>query len=123
MMRSFLQLTHNEQTGIKKIPLTINNMVKLIPVSDIIRIESSSNYSIIYFTTGSKLTVSRTLKAFEEHLAPYNFIRIHQSHLINREHVTGFKNGEKAYIIMKGNDVIEISRRKKQEVLQLLKGL
>ncbi|MBK7698943.1 MAG: LytTR family transcriptional regulator [Saprospiraceae bacterium] len=42
-----------------------------------IRVESSSNYSTIFFEGGKKLRVSKTLKEFEELLTPYNFLRIH----------------------------------------------
>jgi two-component system LytT family response regulator len=107
----------------KKIPISTGTNVQLVPVVDIIRVESQSNYSIFYFTNQPKQTVTKTLKEIEEQLAPYNFLRIHHSHLINLDKVIGYKNQDSGYVIMQGNEIIEISRRKKQEVIQRLNTL
>lgn len=110
-------------TASKKVALPSGNSVQLVPATEIIRIESLSNYSIVFFTDRPKFTIARTLKEFEEQLSPFAFLRVHHSHLINLEHVIGYKNTDSGYVIMKGNDIIEISRRKKQEVLQRLNAL
>ncbi len=121
-MTAFLeQLKHNGVA--KKIPLTSDNTVQFVPVHEIIRIESLSNYSTVYFTSRAKLLVAKTLKEFEDQLLPHNFLRVHHSHLINLEHVIGYKNVDGGYIIMQGNEMVEISRRKKQEVMQRLNAL
>lgn len=122
LVTSFLaQMKTNGNT--KKISIASDNAVQFVPVNDIIRIESSSNYSIVYFTSRTKTVVSKTLKEFEDQLTPHNFLRIHHSHLINLAHVIGYKNHDGGYIIVQGNDAIEISRRKKQEVMKRLDTL
>lgn len=108
---------------IKKIPIASDNTVQFVPVNDIIRIESQSNYSTVHFTSRTKLLVAKTLKEFEDQLTPHNFLRVHHSHLVNLAHVIGYKNQDSGYIIMQGNEIIEISRRKKSEVLQRLNAL
>ena len=108
---------------IKKIPISSDNTVQFIPVNEIIRIESQSNYSTVHFTSRTKILVAKTLKEFEEQLIHYNFLRVHHSHLINLEHVIGYKNKDSGYIIMQGNETIEISRRRKVEVMQRLNTL
>ncbi len=122
MMQSFLQQMKSNITA-KKIALPSNNTVQFVPVNEIIRIESQSNYSIVYFIDRPKLTIARTLKEFEEQLQSCNFLRVHHSHLINMEHIIGYKNVDSGYVIMKGNDIVEISRRKKQEVFQRLNAI
>ncbi len=122
LVTSFLrQMKANGTT--KKIAIPSDNTVQFVPVSEIVRIESNSNYSTVYFTSRIKILVAKTLKEFEDQLAAHNFLRIHHSHLINLEHVIGYKNQDGGYVIMQGNDAIEISRRKKQEVLQRLHTL
>lgn len=118
-LNHFLQ-QYNGNT-IHKISLTMGTATQFVPINEIVRIESQSNYSTIYFTNKSKQLVTKTLKDLEEQLAPHNFLRVHHSHLINIEHVIGYKNQDSGYLIMQGNEVVEISRRKKQEVLQRLK--
>lgn len=122
LVQSFLSQMKTNGSA-KKIRLASDNEVQFVPVNDIIRIESSSNYSIVYFTGRTKMLVSKTLKEFEEQLSTHNFLRVHHSHLINLEHVIGYKNQDGGYIIVQGNDAIEISRRKKQEVMKRLDTL
>ncbi|MCW3121089.1 MAG: two component transcriptional regulator, LytTR family [Flavipsychrobacter sp.] len=123
LVNAFLQQVKPAANTIKRIPIPSNDTTQFVPVNEIIRVESQSNYSNIYFTSRPKLLVARTLKEFEDQLLPFGFIRVHNSHLINLEHVIGYKNVDGGYIIMQGNEVIEISRRKKQEVLQRLNKL
>ena len=118
LINNFLQQFKNN--AVKKISIPIGNSVQLVPVNEIVRVESDSNYSTIYFTNRPKQVVTKTLKDLEEQLTPHNFIRIHHSHLVNAEHVIGYKNQDSGYLIVYGNEVVEISRRKKQEVLQQL---
>jgi len=108
---------------VKKIGIPTGTVTQFVPVNEIVRIESQSNYSIIYFINRPKQTVTRTLKDMEEQLAPYNFIRVHHSHLVNFDHVIGYKNQDSGYIIVYGNEIIEISRRKKQEVMERLQAI
>ena len=123
MVQSFLDQMKKNNTAAKKIALPSNNTVQFVQVNEIIRIESQSNYSIIYFIDRPKLTIAKTLKEFEEQLQSFNFLRVHHSHLINMEHIVGYKNVDSGYLIMKGNDIIEISRRKKHEVFQRLNAI
>jgi len=123
LITSFLKEIKSNNASVKKIPIPSENAIQFVPVNEIVRIESQSNYSTIYFTSRSKLLVAKTLKEFEDQLIPFNFLRVHHSHLINLEHVIGYKNLDGGYVIMYGNDTVEISRRKKQEVLARLNSI
>jgi two-component system LytT family response regulator len=120
LINTFLQQIKPGNNTIKKIAIPSADTTQFVPVNEIVRIESQSNYSMVYFVSRPKLLVSRTLGDFESQLEPFNFLRVHHSHLINLEHVIGYKNTDGGYVIMQGNDAVEISRRKKQEVIQRL---
>jgi two-component system LytT family response regulator len=120
LVQAFLQQIKPGNMSVKKVPIPSNETIQFVPVKEIIRIESQSNYTTVYFTNRVKLVVAKTLKDFEDQLISYGFLRVHHSHLVNLEHVVGYKNTDGGYIIMQGNEVIEISRRKKQEVLKRL---
>jgi two-component system, LytTR family, response regulator len=109
-----------KSNAVKKIAIPTGTTTQFVPVNEIVRAESQSNYSTIYFTNRPKQVITKTLKELEEQLTPYNFFRVHHSHLVNLDHVIGYKNQDSGYIIMHGNEIIEISRRKKQEVMQKL---
>jgi two-component system LytT family response regulator len=105
-----------------KITLTTANEMLVIHTSDIIRIESDNNYSMFYFTNRPKLLISKTLKEFEVNLATHHFFRIHQSHLINLDHVTSVHTTEGGYVELTQGHKVEISRRRKAEFFALLKN-
>jgi len=115
--QSFQNIKENE---VKKIAVLIGSVTQLVPINEIIRVESHSNYSIIHFSNRLKQTIAKTLKEMEELLTPHNFLRIHHSHLINPQHIIGFKNKDNGQVVMYGNVIIEVSRRKKKEVIQKL---
>ncbi|HMS97903.1 MAG TPA: LytTR family DNA-binding domain-containing protein [Saprospiraceae bacterium] len=104
-----------------KITLSVQGSMHIIPIADIIRIEADSNYSIFYIKDKARLMVSRTLKDFEAQLSAHSFFRIHQSHLINMQHVSGIQRNDGDFVIMDNGDKVELSRRKKAEFLALIK--
>jgi two-component system LytT family response regulator len=61
------------------------------------------------------------LKEYEELLEPQlSFIRIHKTHIFNIEHITKFMKTDGGYIIMSDGSQVEVSRRKKQELMERL---
>ncbi len=92
-------------------------------IPDIIRVEAASNYCHFYIGAKPKVVVAKTLKEYEKLLAPCNFFRVHQSHLINLHCVEYFKPGIEEYVILTNGEQIEVSRRRKAEFLQQLAAL
>jgi two-component system LytT family response regulator len=107
----------------KKIVIPTVNGLVFVPVSDIIRCESSVNYTTIFLRDKQKITVAKTLKEFEEMLTPYRFFRVHNSHLINLTHVKEYHKGKGGFIYMADNTEIEVSTRRKDDFLKVLADL
>ena len=105
-----------------RLALSTTQELLLVNTDDIIRIEANNNYSHFYFTNRPKLIVSKTLKDFDDQLTGQHFFRVHQSHLINLKHVLSVNSQDGDYVLLAGNQRVEISRRKKAEFLQLLKN-
>ena len=91
---------------------------QIIQIDTIIRIKAISNYCKLFFTNGSTLVVAKVLKWFDEALTEKGFIRIHRSHLINTSCITGFKNSRAGKIILKNDEEIDMSRRRKTYFLK-----
>ena len=92
--------------------------LEFILIKNVIRIESSSNYSRLFFANGESLLVTKQLKEFEELLVPYRFCRVHNIHLINLNYVKKYIRGEGGSVIMENGDEIDVSRRKKDDFLR-----
>lgn len=106
----------------EKIALPTQKEIFLVPVKNIVRCESSNNYTKFFLSNGASHLISRPLYEYDEMLAPYGFIRCHQSHLVNRKHVASILNEDAGYLMMDGSgDKIPIAKQRKKEVRNALK--
>jgi two-component system LytT family response regulator len=110
----------NSRSQNDKITIVTNEGVDFYEISQILRLESSSNYSKIHFKDGKILLVTKLLKDFEEILVPYRFYRIHNSHLINLSYIKKYLRGDGGQVIMQNEEIIDVARRKKEEFLKLI---
>jgi two-component system LytT family response regulator len=117
VLRHSLSSTKSQE---EKIAIPTSEGLEFIPIKNIIHIESSSNYSKLFFTDGKSILVTKLLKDFEDLLSPYNFYRVHNSHLINLAYIKKYIRGEGGQVVMQNGEVIDVARRKKEEFLKLI---
>lgn len=110
-------LKYNIEENDKKIVLKTTNNQHIVLVKDIIRLEADTAYTTFY-VNNNKITVSKNLKYYQEILDD-GFIRCHQSHLVNNLHIIGVH--KKEFIKMSNEELIPISLRKKNEIIQQIK--
>lgn len=118
LLENIQQMNHN--AIYQRIALPISDGFKFIFTDDIIRCASSNNYTNIYLKNGEKILVSRTLKDFENNLNVYPFCRVHNSHLINVKYVQEFVKTDSSILVMTDGTEVEVSRRKKDELIRML---
>jgi two-component system LytT family response regulator len=110
----------NPKSQEDQIAIPTNDGLEFLQIKQIIRIESSSNYSKLFLLSGQHLLVTRQLKDFEELLQDYRFYRVHHSHLINLNFITRYIRGDGGQIVLRNGDMIDVSRRKKEVFLKLI---
>jgi len=115
-----LHKLNHPATQIEKIALPTMDGLQLISVNSIISCISSSNYSILLLKNNQKITVSRTLKEVEELLEDYAFLRVHHSYLVNLNEINKYIRGEGGYLLMSDGSSVDVSRSKKEVLLQKL---
>lgn len=87
---------------------------------EIIRLEGEGNYTKFYFTDKSFLLTTYTMKNYEDILINYDFLRVHKSHLVNKEHIVNYTAD--GMLTMSDHSRVEISRRRKADVIAELKN-
>jgi two-component system LytT family response regulator len=102
----------------KRIALPLADKIEFIAINQIIRLEADSNYTRIFLEGKKEYLVCKTLKEYQEILEPHNFLRTHQSHLINRRKIAAYMKIDGGYIAMTDGSNVPISRQKKEEVLK-----
>ena len=106
----------------KKITIPSIDEIHFVHIDDIVRLQSDDNYTIFHKSDGKKIVASKTIKSFEEMFSPFNFFRVHRSHLINLNYIKKFVKGS-SYIIMDDELKIEVSRRRKAVFMEKVKEL
>lgn len=104
----------------QRIALTTLKETRFVKTGDIVRCESSNNYSTFYLNNDEELLVSRPIYEFEEILAGYGFIRCHQSHLVSKKYVRSWKKEYGDYLLLINGTEIPVSRNKKDLVKKAL---
>jgi two-component system, LytTR family, response regulator len=120
MMEVLRQSIQPEKEAARKILLKDMNAVYVVSVDSIIRCEASDNYTTFFLTDQAPIVVSRPLKEYDEMLAPLKFIRVHQSHLINLNHLQQFNKREGGSIKMKDGSEVPVSSRKREALIAQL---
>ncbi len=103
----------------QRIALTTGDGMIFVPTKDILYCNAESNYTNVVLTGGRKILVSKVLKEIDEALAGPDFFRIHNSYLVNLNHITKFVRGDGGYVVMQDGASVSISRSKRQEFMEL----
>ena len=112
-----------DKKGPKRLALHTLEKIQVVEIAEIVRCESSGNYTTFYFSDGKNLLVTKTLKEYDKMLNEHEFVRVHQSHLINAIHIREYIKTEGGYIVMKDGTRVPVSIRKKPTVIKMLGGL
>ncbi|MEO6305878.1 MAG: LytTR family DNA-binding domain-containing protein, partial [Bacteroidia bacterium] len=103
-----------------KIAIPTFEGLQMISVNNIVKCTADESYTHITLTNNTKITVSRILKEYDDMLSDMNFFRVHNSCLINLTHVNKYIKGDGGYVIMSDGSSVEVSRRKKTDLLTRL---
>jgi two-component system LytT family response regulator len=122
LLRQLLRNLQQEQPGQKRIALPTQQEITLVEVAQIIRCQGENNYTHFYLKDGRHILVSKPIGEYEELLAPYGFIRCHQSHLVNLTEVRSYVKSDSGYLLMQDGAKVSVSRYRKEQVLEALLG-
>lgn len=107
----------------KKICLSTSEGMEFIDVARIKYCEASGSYTNFHIRPDIKLIVSKNLKEYEQLLSDYNFMRVHNSYLINLHEVKKFVKSEGGYILMNDDTQIAISQSKREDFINRMATL
>lgn len=107
----------------QKIALSNQEGIHIVQIADIVWCEALGSYTRIHFKNKTNMVVSRIIKEFEEMLSEYNFLRVHNTYLVNAQCIVRYIKGDGGQLILSDGHEVEVSRRKKEEVLQVIQGL
>ena len=95
---------------------------QFIDVKDILYAEADDNVCTLHLPDKATVRLTKPLAWVEAKLEDYGFCRIHNSYLINFEQMTEYMRNDGGYAVMSNGKVISISRRRKENFLQMLEN-
>jgi two-component system, LytTR family, response regulator len=110
----------NKKTPYSRIAIPTSEGLRFIKTEDIMYLEASSNYTIIFTSDKKKHIVSRILKDYEEMLSADIFLRIHNSYIINKNYAEKYIRGDGGQVVMTNGMALDVSKRKKNEFLKAI---
>ncbi|PCI32086.1 MAG: DNA-binding response regulator [Flavobacteriaceae bacterium] len=117
-----LQLLLNNINGSPsdKINISADGKVYLLEQDDVVMLKSDKSYTTIFLKNEQQIVVSKTLKEVERKFTFSQFYRVHNSYLINLNHVKEYLKGLGGELIMSNGLTASISRNKKAELFKKL---
>jgi two-component system, LytTR family, response regulator len=108
------------QKASAKIAVATSAGLEIIEIEKILYLEAANNYTFIHTAGEKPLLASKTLKEFEDILPPEFFFRIHNASLVNLAAIKKYNKGEGGQVTLVNGTLLDVARRRKDELLQLL---
>lgn len=118
-MKTLLHNIGHQQQHLRNVIFKTQDKIYSVETQSIVRFEAEGSYTTVYLTEGKKIIVSKIIKEYEEMMTSEGFIRVHQSHLVNRNHIFCFEKQDNV-ITMKDGAIVPVSTRKKEMVLHAI---
>ena len=114
---------YSNPNAFTKMSISALDGIYFVNIKDIVRFEAEDNYTHIYLNSGERITASKTIKSYEDLLAPFNFYRVHKRHVINLNFMRKFVKGDGGYLVMDDDIKIEVSRRRRPAFMEQMRRL
>ena len=106
-----------------KIALPVADGLRFERIETIVYLEAAGNYTFLHFRDGERLLVCRTLQDMQSRLAaPYRFVLIHRSYIINVDYLDRYVRGKGGYVVLENNVSLTVSNSRRQEFLNWLES-
>jgi two-component system LytT family response regulator len=115
-------MEHHRENQFDRLTLSSSEGLTFVKLEKIMRLESDSNYTHFFLTTGEKITVPKSLKEYEIILPTDRFFRTHQSHIVNLSYVKKYMKEDGGYVLMEDGSEVLVARRRKEEFISVLTG-
>nr|WP_314679069.1 LytTR family DNA-binding domain-containing protein [uncultured Capnocytophaga sp.] len=115
---AYAQDYHTQQQNIERLLVRTAEGIVVLPIADILYLQSDKGYTTFFLEGGEKILVSKVLKKYEELLPPTQFVRCHQSYLVNMRYIR--KYYKEGFLELTIGERIPVSERRREYVQQWL---
>lgn len=123
LIKDFIIKAKNDIITDKTLVVSSHKEIKLFRESEIIYLESSGRYTIFYLVSGEDYVSTKNLGEYEKILNPNTFCRIHNSYVINLNHLSKIDKVNGDQCILSNNKLLPLAKRRKEILFDLLKRI
>ncbi len=114
---------YSNNTKSKKLVLRTTESMHVVPVNNIYYCKSDNSYTTFYINDGQEIIVSKSIKEYADLLEEHDFLRPHQSYLVNINAISKIDKSDGGFIVLQNKKEIPISQRRKQIIIDALNKL
>ena len=120
-LKRFVETLQSNTENITRIVVKKGSSIHVIPVEDIVQIESEDDYVFIY-TMNERFMKKETLRFFEQQLPSNQFIRVHRSHLVCIDKIEKIEQyGRESFLLrLKNENLVKVSKSHIKNLKQAL---
>lgn len=106
----------------KRIVINSQDGIQVVEIDDIVYLSADRNYCVFHLMD-SKIVASKPLVEYEKLLSGIHFLRVHKSYLVNLHRIKEYKKGRDGKLILSNKEELEVSRNKKDALIDALRNL
>jgi len=115
-----LEYLKDEKQVSPRIALPMFGETRYVNVNDIMRCEADNTYTRFFLADSEQVMVSKTLKEYADMLERYEFLRTHQTHLVNIAFIKSWIREDGGSLLLKDGTKIPISKINRTKVKDML---
>lgn len=121
-IKKLVQAAEQSNDYLERIVVKDGQNISIIPLDEVMFIEAQDDYVMIY-TVQKKFLKQKTMKYFEEHLNPKEFIRIHRSYIISIKEIKKIELLEKEsyQVVLEDKKALPLSRTGYNKLKEILR--
>lgn len=104
----------------KRIAISSHKHLEMVELKDIMYCRGDGAYTTFYLANNQKIVASKYLKEYENKLPVDQFLRTHQSYVVNLSYIK--KYSSEGHVELKNGISVPVATRRKEFVRNLLKG-
>jgi len=111
-----LEYLKDENKAMPRIALPMLGETRYVNIADIVRCQADNTYTLFVLNNGEQILVSKTLKEYADMLTGHNFIRTHQTHLVNKTFIKSWLREDGGSLLLTDQTKIPISKLNREKV-------
>lgn len=117
---ALLQNLEQPKAPVKRLALPVAEGLTMVDVHDILYCQSDGHFTTVSLHDKKPVVINRNIGQLEDLLGPAEFVRVHHSHFVALRHVSRYVKGDGGEVIMSDGTRLEVSKRKKADLMARL---